>query len=80
MKVVFYVCHEGGKLHFLYVNGDLDKSKLPSKITKLMQHEKGHDCRETAISDFGPNAVCLFNKNGYLFAPDIVWEESEGSL
>lgn len=80
MKILSYHHREGADLQFLYIDGEFDQSRFPAKLKKIIAGGKGHDCCETIITEFGPKSEELFKERGFLFAPKVTWEESEGTL
>ena len=80
MKILAYYHREGEDLQFLYIDGDCDWSKFPAEVKKILMEGKGHDCCETVITEFGPKSENIFKQRGFLFAPKVTWQESEGTL
>ena len=80
MKVASYYYQQNERLQFLYINGDYDRSQFPASVKNIIANGHGHDCSEAVITAFGYKIEELFKKNGYLLAPNVVFEESEGLL
>ena len=80
MKILAYHQREGENLQFLYIDGEFDQSKFPAEVKKIISEGRAHDCCKTIITEFGPKSENLFKHRGFLFAPKVTWQESEGTL
>ncbi len=66
MKVMSYSYMSDGHLQHLFVDEDLDRTLLPTRIKDIVDTRTGIACGESVIAKFGITAKEKFHEEGYL--------------